>query len=130
MSASKVVLNILHVCISILVFLLVVFGLMKLGTAAYDMGYRVFTEKPMENEPGTDVVVNIRQGMNASSIGTVLEEKRLIRDARLFVIQMQISAFGKKIKPGEYTLNTSQTAREMLEVMTAKEPEEEEKKQE
>lgn len=126
MSASKVVLNILYVCISILVFLLVLFGLIKLGTAAYDMGYRVFTEKPMESEPGTDVVVEIRQGMNAGAIGTVLEEKRLVRDARLFVIQMQISAFGKKIKPGLYTLNTSQTAREMLEVMTAEEPKEEE----
>ncbi len=130
MSASKVVLNILHVCISILVFLLVLFGLMKLGTAAYDMGYRVFTEKPMENEPGTDVVVEIRQGMDAGSIGTVLEEKRLIRDARVFVIQMQISAFGKKVKPGRYTLNTSQTAREMLEIMTAEEPKEEEEKDE
>lgn len=130
MSASKVVLNILHVCISILVFLLVLFGLVKLGTASYDMGYRVFTEKPMENEPGTDVVVEIRQGMDAGSIGTVLEEKRLIRDARLFVIQMQISAFGKKVKPGLYTLNTSQTAREMLEIMAAKEPEEEEEKNE
>ncbi len=126
MSASKVVLRILHVCISILVFLLVLFGLVKLGGQAYDLGYRVFTERPMENEPGTDVTVRVSEGMNALSLGTVLEEKGLVRDNKLFAIQMMLSAYAKKVKPGLYTLNTHQTSREMLKVMAAEEPKEEE----
>ena len=126
MSASKVVLRILHVCISILVFLLVLFGLVKLGGQAYDLGYRVFTERPMENEPGTDVTVRVSEGMNALSLGTVLEEKGLVRDNKLFAIQMMLSAYAKKVKPGLYTLNTHQTSREMLQVMAAEEPKEEE----
>lgn len=129
MSASKVVLRILHVCISILVFLLVLFGLIKLGGQAYDLGYRVFTERPMENEPGTDVTVRVSEGMNALSLGTVLEEKGLIRDNKLFAVQMMLSAYAKKVKPGLYTLNTHQTAREMLKVMAAEEPKEEEEKE-
>ncbi len=127
MSASKVVLRILHVCISILVFLLVLFGLVKLGGQAYDLGYRVFTERPMENEPGTDVTVRVSEGMNALSLGTVLEEKGLVRDNKLFAVQMMLSAYAKKVKPGLYTLNTHQTAREMLKVMAAEEPKEEDK---
>ena len=126
MSASKVVLRILHVCISILVFLLVLFGHVKLGGQAYDLGYRVFTERPMENEPGTDVTVRVSEGMNALSLGTVLEEKGLVRDNKLFAIQMMLSAYAKKVKPGLYTLNTHQTSREMLKVMAAEEPKEEE----
>ena len=126
MNASKVVLRILHVCISILVFLLVLFGLVKLGGQAYDLGYRVFTERPMENEPGTDVTVRVSEGMNALSLGTVLEEKGLVRDNKLFAIQMMLSAYAKKVKPGLYTLNTHQTSREMLKVMAAEEPKEEE----
>lgn len=125
MNASKVVLHILHICISILVIVLVVFGILRLGTAAYDMGYRVFTERPMQNKPGTDVTVRVRDGMNAFSLGTVLEEKRLVKDGRLFAIQMMMSAYAKKVKPGVYTLNTAQTAREMLQIMAAEEPEEE-----
>ena len=126
MNASKVVLHILHICISILVIVLVVFGILRLGTSAYDMGYRVFTEKPMQNKPGTDVTVRVKEGMNAFSLGTVLEEKRLVKDGRLFAIQMMMSAYAKKVKPGEYTLNTAQTAREMLQIMAAEEPEEDE----
>lgn len=126
MSASKVVLRILHICISILVFLLVLFGLVKLGGQAYDLGYRVFTERPMENEPGTDVTVRVSEGMSALSLGTVLEEKGLVRDNKLFAVQMMLSAYAKKVKPGLYTLNTHQTAKEMLKVMAAEEPKEEE----
>ena len=119
MNTSKVVLSILHICITVLLVLLILFGFVKFGTAAYDLGYRVFTEKPMQQEPGIDVTVRVEDGMNAFSLGTVLEEKGLVRDNTLFALQMMLSAYAKKVKPGIYTLNTSQTAKEMLEVMAA-----------
>lgn len=126
MSASKVVLQILHICVSVLIFLLLLFGLLRLGTGAYDLGYRVFTEKPLEQEPGTDVMVKVTKGMSAFSLGTMLEEKGLVRDGELFALQMMLSDYAKKVKPGVYTLNTGQTAKEMLKVMAAKETEKEE----
>lgn len=129
MSASKIVLNILYVCITALLFVLIAFGLLKAGAWAYDMGYRVFTEQPVDIAPGTDVVVEVSQGMSALELGTVLEEKGLIDNAGLFVIQMKLSAYANKVKPGLYTLSTAQTAREMLKVMSS-EPEEEEEKTE
>lgn len=119
MSTSKMVLHILGVCISMLVFVLVVVGLMRLGTVAYDTGYRVFTEQPMEKEPGTDVVIEVSKGMSDMELGTALEEKGLVKDAYLFAIQMKLSVYANKVKPGLYTLNTSQTAREMLQIMAA-----------
>ena len=125
MSASKVVLNILRICFTILVFILVFFGLVKLGLGAYDIGYRVFTETPVERGQGTDVVVEVTEGMSSVSLGNMLEEKGLIRDTYLFVIQMKLSSYADKIQPGLYTLNTTQTAQEMLEIMAA-EPEGEE----
>lgn len=119
MSTSKVVLHILGVCISILVFVLVAVGLIRMGTLAYDTGYRVFTEQPMEKAPGTDVVIEISKGMSDIALGTALEEKGLVKDAYLFAIQMKLSVYANKVKPGLYTLNTSQTAREMLQIMAA-----------
>ena len=56
--------------------------------------------------------------MSGSDIGSMLEEKGLIRDARLFAVQLKLSAYSKKIKPGIYTLNTSMTAKEMMEAMS------------
>lgn len=126
MSTSKVVLHILGVCISILVFVLVAVGLIRMGTLAYDTGYRVFTEQPMEKEPGTDVVIEVSKGMSDIALGTTLEEKGLVKDAYLFAIQMKLSVYANKVKPGLYTLNTSQTAREMLQIMAAETESEEE----
>lgn len=119
MRTSKMVLHILNVCIGILVFMLVVFGLVKLGNASYTMGYRVFMEPPMAGEPGEDKVIEVTEGMSSLALGRTLQEKGLVDNAYLFVIQMQLSAYAKKVKPGTYTLNTSQTAREMLIIMSA-----------
>ena len=82
----------------------------------------------MESTPGTDVVVEISEGMSALEIGTVLEEKGLVDNAYLFMMQMQLSAYAKKVRPGLYTLSTSQTAREMLQIMAA-EPETDEEEE-
>ena len=39
----------------------------------------------------------------------------------LFVLQMTLSAYSKKVREGTYTLSTSMTAQEMLQVMSAEE---------
>ena len=119
MSAGKIVLSILGVCISILIFVAVVFGLIKLGTMSYETGYRVFTEKPMEDEPGSDRIVEVPKGISPMELSTLLEQKGLVKDDYLFFLQMHFSAYGEKVKPGIYTLNTSQTAREILQIMSA-----------
>lgn len=123
MSASKIVLNILYVCTTILLFVVIAFSLLKLGAASYGMGYRVFTEQPVDHSPGRDVVVEVAKGMSARELGIVLEEKGLVKDANLFLIQMKLFAYSSKIQPGLYTLNTSQTAKDMLSVMAAEQEE-------
>lgn len=48
MKLNKLVLKFVSISFSILVMLLVVIGLIKLGSFCYDFGYRVFTEGPVE----------------------------------------------------------------------------------
>ena len=48
-----------------------------------------------------------------------MEEKGMIRDARLFYVQELLSSYHNKIKPGIYELRSDMTAREMLAVMSA-----------
>ncbi len=118
MSSSKMVLRILYTCIIALVFVLIIFGVVKLSVAAYSMGYRILTEEPMDKAPGRDVIVEVEKGVSPLTLGKNLEEKGLIRNAYLFVIQMKLSAYANKVQPGVYTLSTSQTAREMLQIMS------------
>ena len=47
----------------------------------------------------------------------MLEEKGLIRDHKLFVIQERLSGYHKKEAAGIYDLNTSMTTDQMLAIM-------------
>ncbi len=117
MKLNKVILKFVSVSFSILVLLLVVVGLIELGTFCYDFGYRVFTETAVEEAPGTDIVVQVTEGMSEGDIGDMLEAEGLIRDSKLFFAQLKLSAYSGKLLPGTYTLNTSMTGKEMIAVM-------------
>lgn len=123
MSARKIVMRVVSISFSVLVIVLVIFALTKLGSYAYQFGYRVFTEKPMSTGEGRDVVVRLDGGMDGKEVGEMLEKKGLIRDAALFAVQLKMSSYNGKLKPGIYTLNTSMTAREMMQVMSPAEEE-------
>lgn len=124
MKSNKVVLQVLGYILDLLLMVLVVFIILQLGTAAYHMGYRIFTESAVEAAPGRDVRVKVEEGMSAKELGMELEEKQLVEDHTLFYLQLKISAYANKIKPGLYTLNTSMNAEEMMQIMAREEIEE------
>lgn len=119
MKLKKVVFKFVSISFSILVMLLVIVGLVELGSYCYEFGYRVFTESPVDETPGRDVVVSVTSDMSEYEIGEMLEDEGLVRDAKLFFAQLKLSAYSGKLKPGVYTLNTSMEARDMLVVMAA-----------
>ena len=122
MNLNKVVFRFVSISFSILVILLVLIGFVKIGTYCYEFGYRVFTEAPVDADPGRDVMVQISGDMSDMDIAKELREKGLVEDAKLFYVQLKVSAYSGKFHDGVYTLNTSMTARDMMVVMAA-EPE-------
>ena len=114
MNKNKLVLRFVSISFSVLVILLVLIGFVKVGTYCYDFGYRIFTEEAIDEEQGRDVVIQITDDMSGMDIAKELENKGLIQDARLFDVQLKVSAYSKKINPGVYTLNTSMQARDMM----------------
>lgn len=117
MEVNKVIFKFLEVAFSIMITLLVIYGTVRAGRTAFEFGYRVFAESPMEEMPGTDIVVTIESGMSAKEIGELLKKNKLIRDENLFFFQLNLSAYADKIIPGTYTLNTSLTPKEMIILM-------------
>ena len=100
--------------------LLIVYGTMKVSFTAYDFGYRVFTESAIDEKPGRYVEVTIEESMGASDIGELLVEKGLIRDATLFSLQYELSAYAGEIVPGTYGLTTAMTPKDMIIIMAEK----------
>lgn len=124
MDTKQMVTAVFGTVLKVVIAVLVIVFVYKAAVTAYDYGYRVFQEPPVSAEPGMDVTVEITVGKSAMQIGEILEQKGLIRDARLFYVQNLLSHYKDELSAGTYTLNTSMTMEEMMEIMSAKEPEE------
>lgn len=113
--------------VKVVVVAAVVMFVFRGATQAYEFGYKVFADEPMSISGGRTITVGISDNMSTSDIAQMLEEKGLIEDARLFVVQELLSAYHGEITPGIYDLSTAMTAQEMLAVMSvpAEEPEDE-----
>lgn len=125
MSTKQLIGAIFSTIFKVVVYVAVVFFIYKGATIAYDYGFRVFKEAPMTEAPGVDINVEVTMGKSTLQIGEILESKGLIRDAKLFYIQNLLSAYKNKLRPGQYTLNTSMTMVEMMEVMSTEPAQEE-----
>ncbi len=103
--------------IKVVVVAAVVIFIFRGAVKAYDFGYKVFADEPMSLSGGRTITVGVSENMTISDIAQMLEEKGLIEDAKLFVVQELLSAYHDEILPGIYDLSTTMTATEMLEIM-------------
>jgi UPF0755 protein len=130
MNARKLAGTIIHVSLEIIFVALVIIMIYNFGIKAYSFGFSVFADQPVAAEPGRDVNVSIDAGLSDYELGQLLEEKGLIRDARLFYVQMKLMAADDEVNSGRYTLNTSMTAEAMIRTITADAEEEEQEEEE
>lgn len=124
MSVKGVIGSTAELIIKIVVLVFAATYIMRAATAAYDYGFRIFTEEPVSLGEGRTISVSVQEPVSVREVGEMLEERGLIRDANLFVIQELLSENHGKIQPGIYDLSTAMTAEEMMDVMAANASEE------
>ena len=126
MNTKNITVAILSTIAKVAVILLVVVFIYKVAGTAYDFGYAIFADEPMSSGTGREVTVSITEGKTAKDIGEILESKGLVEDATIFWLQNLLSSHKDELKPGMYTLNTSMTPTEIMEIMSAEDETEEE----
>ena len=117
MKAGEIIGSFVESIIKIVVAIVIVMYVYKWATAAYDFGYRIFTEEPMSVGEGRIISVEITEDATAKSIGQMLEDRGLIRDKNVFFLQELLSEYHGDENPGIYDLNTAMTADEMIAIM-------------
>ncbi len=96
----------------------VIIVVFKLAVSAYDFGFNLFADIPIDEEgSGRTVNVIVSENQDSMDVGKMLEEKGLIRDAKMFYIQEMLSDYKDMITAGTYELNTAMSVGEMLEAM-------------
>lgn len=114
MEKNKVLFSFIHTGITVIVILLVVYFGVQLASIGYDFGYRVFTESAVDQAPGKDALIQVKEDMSEYDVAKLLEERGVIRDARLFFIQFKLSIYKGDAVPGVYTVNSSMTPQEIM----------------
>ena len=89
----------------------------KLAVAAYDFGFNLFADIPMDEGEARTVSVVISENQDTMDIAKMLEEKGLIRDAKMFFVQEKLSDYKDQTVSGTYELNTAMSIEEMLAVL-------------
>lgn len=118
MDINKALFSFIKIAFSVMVILLIVYVTIHLSKTGYEYGYRLYTETAVDEAPGRDVLVQVKPDMSNKQIAGMLEEKGLVRDSKLFYLQLKLSAYNHSIEPGVYTLNTSMTPKELMIAMS------------
>lgn len=130
MNVKYLIITMLETIVKIVIFAVVVVFVFRTSTQAYDFGYRVFADEPMSVSGGRTITVGIAEDASLKEIANMLEEKGLIEDANLFIVQELLSAYHGKILPGIYDLSTDMKAEQMLEILSTSTEEEGEEEKE
>ncbi len=123
---KKLLLSVAMTLLKITVGVLVLLLIYKLSFVAYDFGYRIFAEEPVDSIGVKSASVTVVEGKSPKEVGEILEEKGLIRSSTLFVFQELFSEYHDEIQPGVYELNTGMTPFEMMQIMAGQVETEEE----
>lgn len=120
MNIKEILGSTVQIIVKVAIFAIIIMYVFRAAVAAYDYGYRVFTEEAVSTGEGRIISVSIEGSQSVLDVGNMLQEKGLIRDGKLFVIQELLSENHGNIQPGVYDLNTSMTTQEMLDVIAVK----------
>ena len=130
MNVKYLIITMLETIVKVVSLAAVVVFVFRTSTQAYDFGYRVFADEPMSVSGGRTITVGIAEDASLKEIANMLEEKGLIEDANLFIVQELLSAYHGKILPGIYDLSTDMKAEQMLEILSTSTEEEGEEEKE
>lgn len=109
----------------ILIYIVAVILIIWAAKRAYSFGYLIFGDLPAASaENAQEVTVIVREDQSVRQVGTMLEDKGLISDNLVFVVQERLyRQEGEEIQPGTYILDTSQNVEEILAVLYGKDTE-------
>jgi cell division protein YceG involved in septum cleavage len=103
------------IALRVIIYSLILVAIVKGSQTAYNFGHEIFYISSVDEAPGRDVKLRIPSGSSAEDVAEMLEDQGLIKNKASFYVQAWF--FQYDITPGTYTLNTSMTPRQMLEII-------------
>lgn len=121
MTIRKLLINSLLLLCKALAVIVIVIGIYRFGGYAYEFGHSLYDNEVMSDPPGKDVAIVVPEGASVKNVALLLESKGLIKDNLVFCVQERLSKYHGQMQAGNYVLNTSQYAEQMLAILSGNE---------
>lgn len=117
---------IISISLQMIVCALVVIFLYDAGVKGFAFGETIFSNAAVSSPSnGRDMIVIVEKDASSVEVAKLLESKGLIEDYKVFLVQALL--YEATLQPGTYTLNTSMTPEDMLNILIQEPKTEEEK---
>lgn len=107
---------ILRLLLNIIFYILVVILVIYASKAAYNFTYQLYGPVAVDEEPGRDILIQIKKGESKMDISGKLELYRAIVNKYSFYLKTELQ--NSNIMPGTYRINSSMTYDEILDIIT------------
>lgn len=102
-----------------LVFYAAAFALIYyLAGEAYTFAYQVFGSQVVDSAPGRSITITVNEEDTMQDVAETLEQQEIIINRVSFTVRAVLTK--KKVSPGTYTVNSSQSYAEILDVLDTK----------
>lgn len=116
-NVNSVVATIISISLNIIVIAVVVMCVYTFATKAYEFGNAIFDSTPVDQYNGRDVVVSIPKDASAAEIADLMYKAGVVKDKYVFMVQLLLSDYKKKVVSGTYTFSTSMLPNELINAM-------------
>lgn len=114
---NRITSAIIRISVKLILLALIILLLYEAVTRGYAFGHQIFYAEAVDQPPGQDRTVLIEEGTDVADAASLLAKQGLIKSEFAFIFQ-SLFYDSTEIQPGEYTLNTSMTSKEILQELT------------
>ena len=124
MNYKGIALGLLAFVVRVAIAATVIYYVYEAAFQAYNFGYEVFIDAPYALAPGRDISITVSDPTDYKKMSQDFQDAGLVKDWKLFYVQLFFSEYKDELEAGSYVLNNSMTSQDMLYAMTPESKEE------
>lgn len=109
--------SIFKTVVKVTMYFLLIFFIFYIGTKSYYFGKALFTDAGRDKAPGKDITVTVTNGASDNDVAAELVRTGVVESKLVFSVQCIM--YDADFKAGTYTVNTSSSPEDIIQVLSA-----------
>jgi len=116
-NTRQIIISVIGTVTKVVLAVIIVMWVVKNASFAYELGFRIFGESAVDEEPGIEETIEVTDSTTLKELGEFLADRGLIRDSYIFEVQGKLAKLDDGIEKGTYTLSSAMSVEEMVSVL-------------